>query len=51
MDYHGNHYFTDVKIRVLHQEGLMSHILLNSTTCHIKDLLFQANNANIARFK
>ena len=46
MDCHGNLYFTDVKISVLHQEGLMFLILLNLTTCYIKDLLFQANNAH-----
>ena len=51
MVYRGNHYFIDVKICVLHQEGLMSHILLNLTTCYIKDLLFQPNNANCSHFK
>ena len=45
-DYHGNLYFTDVKISVLHQEGLMFLILLNLTTRYIKDLLLQANNAH-----
>ena len=29
MDYHDNHYFTDVKISELQQEGLMRLILLN----------------------
>ena len=47
MDYHGNLYFTDVTISVLQQEGLMFLILLNLTICYIKDLLFQANNAQI----
>ena len=47
MDYHGNLYFTNLKISVLHLEGLMFLILLNLTTCYIKDLLFQANNAQL----
>ena len=51
MDYHGNHYFTDVKIGVLHEEGLMYHTLLNLTKCYIKNLLFQANGANCSHFK
>ena len=50
-DYHGNLYFTDVTISVLQQEGLMFLILLNLTTCFIKDLLFQANNAQIFHLK
>ena len=29
MDYHGNHYFTDVKISDLQQESLMFLVLLN----------------------
>ena len=41
MEYHGNHYFTDVKIGVLHEEGLMSHTLLNLTKCYIKTCYFR----------
>ena len=41
MEYQGNHYFTDVKIGVLHQEGLMSHTLLNLTTSYIKTCYFR----------
>ena len=41
MEYHGNHYFTDIRIGVLHHEGLMSHTLLNLTTCYIKTCYFR----------
>ena len=52
MDYHGNHYFTDVKISDFLSAGRpavsynieLSHMLHNY-------LLFQANNAHIFHFK
>ena len=40
MDYHGNHYFIDVNISDLKQEGLMFLILLNRTTCYTKPCNF-----------
>ena len=46
MDYHGNHYFTDVKISDFAAgRPDVSYIIEQ------KNLLFQANNAHIFHFK
>ena len=51
MDYHGNHYFTDVEISDF-EAGRpdVSYIIGLSQMLH-KNLLFQANNAHIFPFK
>ena len=52
MDYHGNHYFTDVKIISDSAAGRpdVSYIIELKHMLH-KNLLFQANNAHIFHFK
>ena len=51
MDYHGNHYFTDVKINVLHQEmSDVSYVIELNHMLH-KNLLIQANNAICSHVK
>ena len=51
MDYHGNHYFTDVKISDF--AAGMPDVSYNIALSHMlhKNLLFQANNAHICHFK
>ena len=44
MEYHGNHYFFNIKIVFLHQEGLMSR-LIQLCTCYIKYFMFQVKCA------
>ena len=51
MDYHDNHYFTDVKISNFAAERHdVSYIIELNHMLH-KNLLFQANNAHIFHFK
>ena len=51
MDYHGSHYFTDVKISDFATgRPDVSYIIKLNHMLH-KNLLFQANNAYIFHFK
>ena len=51
MDFHGNHYFTDVKMSDIAAGRFdVSYIIELSHMLH-KNLLFQANNAHIFHFK
>ena len=51
MDYHGNHYFTDVKISDFAAgRADVSYIIELNQMLHY-NLLFQANNAQIFHFK
>ena len=50
MDYHGKHYFTDVKISDSAAMPYVSYIIELHHMLH-KNLLFLANNAQIFHFK
>ena len=51
MDYHGNHYFTDVKIRDFEARSPDVSYIIDLSHMQHKQLLFQANNAHIFHFK
>ena len=50
MDFHGNHYFTDVKINIPTGRSDVSYSIELNHMLH-KNLLFQANNAYIFHLK
>ena len=51
MDFHGNHYFTDVKISdIAAGRSDVPYIIELNHMLH-KNFLFQANNADIFHFK
>ena len=51
MDYHGNHYFTDVKISDFAAGRPDVSYIIELNTCYTTTWLFQANNAHIFHFK